>query len=167
MYVYECSQIYDNIISQLLVRDQGYCLLLNLGKLCHDIDRPAEFGLLLLRGLYFAEPTTTSLRRSVHPLEIIAPPRDARVEPIYILAARWLLGRELLQDPVKLFDETRNLVVLVADMLWRKFLETWGTVGTDCRRHYECVALQGLGDCVNGIGSWGCESASDSCTSTV
>ncbi len=124
--MYECPQIYDSIISQLLVRDQGYCLLLDLCKLCDDIDRPAELGLLFLRWLYFAESTTASLRRSVHPLEIIASPRDARVEPIYILAARWLLGRELLQNPVELFDETRNLVVLIADMLWREFLETWG-----------------------------------------
>lgn len=95
-------------------------------------------------------------------MKIVASPRNAGIQSVNILAAWWLLGREVLQNSVKLFDEAVNLLVLVADLLGRKILKTGCSVRSQSSRYCEGVGIQGLSEGINGTGSWWCETTGDS-----
>ena len=91
----EANQIFDKIQSEYrefhvdrchnLTPSISHLLLILPQKLVDDINCTLKLDLLLRRRLHRAPALNTPLWPQIHPLQILAAPCDARVQPINIL----------------------------------------------------------------------------------
>lgn len=114
---------------------------------------------MLIGGLDRAFAATASLRAAVAPHEIVAAPGDAGIQPVDVLAAGRLLGRELFEDGMELVRER----LWVRDALGQPGLEARGADLADCGRDVECVLVEWTREGVDGLGRGRGEAAGDAC----
>lgn len=101
-------------------------------QLLHYLYRLLELGLVLLRRLDLAMSTSASRRTSVHPLQILAQERNARILSVDILAPRRRLDRDRLEDGVELVYEFGR--VAIGGYLFRgRIVQRRGARGTHGR----------------------------------
>lgn len=78
---------------------------------------------IFLSRLHRALAASTTVGATVHPREVAGPKRDACVQLVDVLAAYRRLGRDSLQDIVKLIDERDGLDVGCRERFGRSVLQ--------------------------------------------
>lgn len=129
----------------------------------HNLHRPLEFDLVFRSWLHHTRATRTPPRPAVHPHQIVTPKRNPDVHLVDVLATRWLLRRDRLQDLVELADELLRAGVGRGERLWDGVLQGGCPVWTDRRGDLEVGALWGAGHSEDGTGGWRCEPSCDAC----